>query len=259
METIASFNHLVKPDKVKNPDRIFCDYAQTNIQLLNQLHFAGYSEKEISYIRDIYEFGMQLFNNRFRGSGKYFLAHLVGTASILVSLRTSINVIAAGLLHAAYIYGEFGTGVTGITPEKQERVRYYLGSQTEELIARYTFLKWNRTTIPLIYRRINRLESVERDVLLIRLANELEDHLDVGVLYCGNFEYRREYIKSSLYLSVDMARQLGFPSLANTLDSSFEKVLSTSLPNSIRLVGRNHSFLLQPGSNLCNESNRLVA
>ncbi len=239
----ATLNPVFEGDSLRSRDRFVGEYAQTNIQLLNQLRLDRYSDSELSYIYDLYQFGMQLFASRFRGSNKPFLAHLVGTASILASLHSSINVVAAGLLHAAYIYGEYGTGVRGMTPEKREQVRSVVGVQTEELIARYTELKWNRRTIPTIYNQIDTLEPIEREVLVIRLANELEDHLDLGVLYCGNAQQRREYIQSSLYLSVDMANQLGFPSLASALSHAFHEVVSAELPNSIR-QGHAHSFLL---------------
>lgn len=95
-------------DWVKNgPINVF--YAQTNIQLFNQLRFAGYSDADISYMCDIYDFALEIFAGRFRGSGKPFISHLVGTAGILASLQASMNVVAAGLLHAAFIYGEYGT------------------------------------------------------------------------------------------------------------------------------------------------------
>ena len=74
----------------------------------------------------------------------------------------------------------------------------------------------------------------EREVLLLRLANELEDHVDLGVLYCGNADGRRAAIRSWLGLSVDMARQLGQPVLAAELDRVFQEVLSDDLPAVLR-------------------------
>ena len=64
-------------------------FAQTNIQLLNQMYDLGYDEQEIAAVGKSYELAMILFTGRFRGSGKTFIAHLVGTASILVSVRVA--------------------------------------------------------------------------------------------------------------------------------------------------------------------------
>lgn len=218
-------------------------YAQTNIQLFNQLRLAHYSEADLSYIYNAYQFALQIFSSRFRGSGKPFLSHLVGTASILASLHAPINAIAAGLLHAAYIYGEYGTEECGMTDAKREQVQQVVGVETEELIAGYTLLKWNKSTIPAIRDRVDTLNASDRQILLVRLANELEDHLDHGILYCGNAEQRREYIRSSLYLSVEMAQKIGFPALGAALELAFRDTFSVELPAVIR-TKRNSSFLL---------------
>ena len=76
-------------------------YAQTNIQLLNQLHRANYTADDLHLVRTAYELAMRLFCGQFRASGKTFIAHLVGTASVLGSLRVGAALIAVGLLHAA--------------------------------------------------------------------------------------------------------------------------------------------------------------
>lgn len=218
-------------------------YAQTNLQLFNQLRRARYSDADIFYVCDVYNFALQIFAGRFRGSGKPFISHLIGTASILATLRVSVNVVAAGLLHAAYIYGEYATDQRGMTEAKHELVRRAVGVETEELIAGYTALKWNKQTIPIIRESIDTLEPKDRQILLIRLANELEDHLDLGILYCGNAENRREYIQSSLSQAISIATRLGFPSLAGALARVFNETLSVELPATGRSA-QDHSFVL---------------
>ena len=69
---------------------------------------AGYSTEDQLYIAKAYELSMALFTGQFRGTGKTFTAHLVGTASILVSLQMPLPLIAAALLHAVYLQGDFG-------------------------------------------------------------------------------------------------------------------------------------------------------
>jgi (p)ppGpp synthase/HD superfamily hydrolase len=219
-------------------------YAQTNLQLYAQLRQAGRTESELSLVRAGYDLAMQLSPASFRGSGKPLLAHLVGTASILASIGESSEVVTAGLLHAAYVFGDFGDGHSGITEARRERVRRAVGSGIEELIARYTRFEWTSNTIPAIRQRVSTLAPIERDVLVIRLANELEDHLDCGVLYCGNGERRREYIRSPLNQSVDMARALGLTELASELDAAFNATLTAELPVALR---NQHDFtFVQP-------------
>ena len=185
-------------------------------------------------VRSGYDLAVRLFSASFRGSGKPLLAHLVGTASILDRVAQSPAIVTAGLLHAAYALGDFGDGRFGITPVKRERVRAAVGPEIEHLVERYTNFDWNKNTIPAIRQRVDSLDQLARDVLVIRLANELEDHLDYGVLYCGNGEQRREYIRSPLNQSVDMARSLGLTTLAAELDRAFAATLAEEVPEGLR-------------------------
>src|SRR5262249_20277729 len=110
-------------------------YAQTNAQLFNQLRSEGYSKTEREFVRDVYEFGMTLFSGLFLSSGKLLIDHLVGTASILASLRVSIEIVAAGLIHAAYLHGDFGGMRHGITEAKRKRVNTVVGDAVEKYVA----------------------------------------------------------------------------------------------------------------------------
>jgi (p)ppGpp synthase/HD superfamily hydrolase len=222
-------------------------YAQTNLQLYGELREAAYSAADIDCIRAAYELAMALFTGRYRGSGKPFLAHLVGTASILTSMHVRAPIVAAGLLHAAYTQGDFGNGWSGVSPEKRERLRVAVGPEVEDLVGRYTSLRWHTHSIPKIHDSLEALDPRERDVLLVRLANELEDHLDLGVLYCADAGRRREHVSASLHLCVDMARRLGFPQLADALAQAFRETLSADVPMALRR-GESGSFGMAPAS-----------
>jgi (p)ppGpp synthase/HD superfamily hydrolase len=222
-------------------------YAQTNLQLYTQLRRAEAGERDLGLVRAGYDLAMHLCPASFRGSGKPLLAHLVGTASILTSIGQSARVVTAGLLHAAYVFGDFGDGRSGIHEPRRERLRQAVGREVEELVARYTRFDWNKNTIPAIRDRVESLTPIERDVLVIRLANELEDHLDAGVLYCGNGETRRPYILSPLNQSVEMARSLGLTKLAAELDAAFEDTLAADLPVALRNT-HDYTFVQAPAS-----------
>lgn len=209
-------------------------FAQTNIQLYSQFREAGYSESDSLLVSQAYRLVTHLFTGRFRGSGKTFMAHLVGTASILGSLGVKAEIVVAGLLHAVYEFGDFGDGSKGISNRKRERVIKSIGSNVESYIVGYTALRWNDRTIPEIYDRLTDLNSFEREVLLMRLANELEDHLDLGVLYCGNVEKRLQHITATGDSIVAMATFLGFPTLAAALSQAFQETVSARLPPELR-------------------------
>lgn len=221
-------------------------YAQSNIQLFNQLIANNYSEKELACVLNAYKLVMNLFTGIFRSSGKTFIAHLVGTASVLVELKASVEVVNAGLLHAAYASGEFGNGTRGVTQAKRAQLRNAVGQKVEEYI--YTYTLWPEedkvTTSATDY--VNALTSLEKDVLLIRLANHLEEYLDLGMLYSGHGR-QNKYIKDESYISVELAQVLGFPNLAAELKIVFDRAFSTTLPLALaNITGHNGSYLLPP-------------
>lgn len=206
-------------------------YAQTNLQLFNQLRQQGYSDAELQEIFKAYQLTIELFTGQFRASGKTFIAHLVGTASILGRLQASSKLVATGLLHAAYSQGDFGgIGRYGISPAKQKRVRDRVGKEIEEYIARYTALKWNENTIVEIHQSIDRFS--DRDVLLIRLANELEEYLDFGIIYCGDSK-QQQYSNHQNNLIVEIAEKLGYPTLAVELANAFTETTLTQIPSQL--------------------------
>src|SRR5690349_4857301 len=82
--------------------------AQTNVMLYRQLHQIGYGSESLARVRAAYEFAAELFAGRFRACGRPFLAHLVGTTSILAEIGAAEIIVVAGLLHAAYEQGDFG-------------------------------------------------------------------------------------------------------------------------------------------------------
>jgi (p)ppGpp synthase/HD superfamily hydrolase len=209
-------------------------FAQTNIQLYSQFREAGYSQSDSLLVYRAYHLVTHLFTGRFRGSGKTFMAHLIGTASILGSLGVKAEIVVAGLLHAVYEFGDFGDGSKGISSRKRERVVKLVGQNVESYIVGYTALRWNERTIPEIYDRLTALNSFERDVLLMRLANELEDHLDLGVLYCGNVEKRLQHITATGDLIVAMATFLEVPTLAAALSQVFQDTVSAHLPTELQ-------------------------
>ena len=209
-------------------------YPQTNLQLFGLMHRAGYSETDLAVVSRAYDLAVRLFTAKYRGSGKPLLAHLVGTAGVLASLRAPAPIVAAGVLHAAYIFGDFGDAAGGATAEKRETIRREVGAGVEDIIARYDALRWDESSIEEIQASIAGLSPDDRGVLLLRLANELEDHLDLGVLYCGNAEDRRAAIRSWLRGCVDLAQHLGQPALAASFERVFGEILSGEVPTVLR-------------------------
>jgi hypothetical protein len=220
-------------------------YAQTNLQLYSQMRAAGYSEPALVTVHQAHNLAVQLFTAKFRASGKPLLSHLVGTSSVVCAVGGRAELIAAALLHAAYIFGEFGDGRAGMTPAKRAHVRQAVGAEIESLVARYHDLDWRQGTIESLHARLDSMTADEREILLVRLANELEDHLDLGVLYCGNAAERRDLIAGPLGLAIDMACRIDQPLLVSELRRVFDEVLAADVPDALRLP-RDYTYMRPP-------------
>ena len=227
-------------------------YAQTNIQLFNQVRRQGYSSDDAALISHAYRFSLPLFSGRFRVSGKTFFAHLVGTASVLASLGVDGALVTAGLLHAAYTHGDFGDGGRGLTDDKRAQVRLAVGDHVEDYVARYAGVRWDAQSIPSISAGLGSMGQTDRDVITIRLANELDEYLDLGMLYAaGNRQRLIDYTKATKPILVEIATRLGWPRLAGELTRVFDEALATTLPADVFDANANvpdESFVIPPAS-----------
>jgi len=219
-------------------------YAQTNIQLYEQLASDGYSSLELKRIRDCYELAARLFSGQYRANGKPFIAHLVGTASILARHGASAPVVCAGLVHAAYDRGEFGTLWSRImTPGKRRLVRSVIGDDAEALAARYVAFTWNSETVDSLSNKISELSEEERAIVFMRLANELEEVAYRDLLY--DCEIRRCERLGCLSSCFDIARALGQPELANEIQERCREIQTLHVADS--LLSQNlASYTLSP-------------
>jgi (p)ppGpp synthase/HD superfamily hydrolase len=222
-------------------------YAQTNLQLQSELGRLGYSVGDQEYLGKAYGLAADLFSGQYRGSGKPFVAHLVGTASILANLKAPATVIAAGLLHAAYDQGDFGLGLLGRHRHKRAELEAVLGAEAEDYIQRYFTMRWTDDTIASVSARAASLSPSDRHVVVIRLANELEDYLDDGVLFCANSGARLERLARVAGAHVALARQLGQVGLAEELEQAFGRNMSGAVPPGVRSPA-GHSRLRVPRS-----------
>jgi len=209
-------------------------FSQTNIQLYNQLIDAGYPEPDLGKVRDSYEYAMKLFTCIYQPCGKPIISHLVGTASILAWLKVPVEVIAAGLLHAAYRHGELKCkSAHRINPWKRRQVRERVGGDIEDLIYGYGTHPVDSEAFSGLLKKID-LTGRVRNIYLIKLANELEDQLDLGTLYCEEFEYQKFYLGEGRHQMAELAAKLGYPQLSQLIEVSFEAVKGNKRPEEFR-------------------------
>ena len=205
--------------------------AQTNLQLYRQLSQKGSSQGDLEYVHQAYQLALQLFPFLYRPNGKEHLAHAVGTSSILCSLGQSLQIISAGLLHAAYTNGEFPRLRKGPTKANRQFIRKVLGHETEELIFQYFQSNWDKQNLEELQGRFFQLSEINRQSLLIRLADELEKCVDLGVLFVSSGPGGKRSLQTKGPVRVELARKLGYPALAEQLQVAHETILKSEIPS----------------------------
>ena len=193
------------------------EVAQTNLQLYNQLIAAGWSDTDLDRTQRAYAFATELFAGQMRSSGKPFLAHLVGTASAVAATGGRPDLVHAALLHATYTLGEFGDGRRNSAESKRVAVRAVIGVEAEELVAQYATLGYSAVTIDDWRRRAQTLSPGEHDLAVLRLANEVDEHVDLGTRYSDRNGHPMSS-DSAFETMIVLAGQLDEPALADLMD-----------------------------------------
>lgn len=188
-------------------------FAQNYPQLARQLTDAGWASRDLALVRAAWDLAASLFAGAERGSGKPFIDHLVGTASGVVVGGGDAGVAAAALLHAAYEQGDFGDGRTGATASHRARVSDAVGPEAEELVLGYHELGWGPAVAADAARTAANAKGTARSVLLMRVANEVDDALD-GALALSGKASAPSHATAVHEIVVDLAETVGTPALA---------------------------------------------
>jgi (p)ppGpp synthase/HD superfamily hydrolase len=157
------------------------EIAQTNLQLYRQLLQREWDESALQLVAEAYQLAVVLFTARFRPSRKPFVCHLVGTASVVAAQGARAEIVVAALLHAAYDQGDWGDGAKGATPGRRKVLRRVIGKESEAVVHRYTATTWNPVSINDLLPIVDELADLDRNVIVLRLANEVDDMSDLGL------------------------------------------------------------------------------
>lgn len=147
--------------------------AQTNLEFYAQVIGHGVDSAQQRGLAEAYQFALRQVFPLARGSGKPFIAHLVGTASLVLESGCPDHWVTAALIHAVYQHrvpfaGELAPG------HRRAVVAELFGPDVDDLVDRYTeFEDHDLSRIPAGFLAAN------ADVVTLRLADELED-------ICGN-------------------------------------------------------------------------
>ena len=221
---------------------------QTNIQLYGQMLTAGYSDVEMDGVARAYDLAQRLFSAGFRGSGRPFLCHLVGTASILARDRAPATEVTVALLHAAYAAGEFPFDMhRAVSKRKRDWVRQAIGDEAEQLTLAYQEFAWNHAAL---VRLADGVSSRELALVRLRLANELDDLADDGLRFSGAAKRSLLDEPDNRRLLVSLAAQVGLPHLEADLIAALRRYESRSVDCSETWVpvAPAYSYVLLPGS-----------
>lgn len=211
--------------------------AQTNLQLYNQLRRQGLGVGELTLIHRAYEFLKTLYSGYYQADGKPFVAHGVGVGSILGCLHMPAEFIAAGLLHNIYGNADFGDGLVNLVTERRRRiVRDAVGNRIEGLLLRFRKLRITPKTVGGISSRLDQLDPIDRNLLILDLADYLEKYIDLGVLYFGDNRWLVSTVDKYGADLIEIARRLDEPKLATALSEAFAQAAADrhDIPDALR-------------------------
>jgi (p)ppGpp synthase/HD superfamily hydrolase len=193
-KTNIANNVLIEKNNIP-VESIMPNYAQTNLQLFNQLMAQGYTQENLRRVHQAYELGRLLFSGRCTASGRSQIVHCVGTASILAFWNAPAHMVVAGLVHNVYKNGDFGDGRRGISEQKRTVLKEILGKETEEEIANFAMLKWNEKNISCFNLGEGPLTP---NLVFLRLADLLDHTSSGGHLY----DHKAMKSKKGMQLSI---------------------------------------------------------
>jgi hypothetical protein len=224
--------------------------AQTNLQLYNELRAQGRTVADVILVRRAYEFAMHAYSGYYQGDGRPFIAHCVGVASVLAELESPATLVAAGMLHNAYGNADFGDGARESTSDgRREAVRRAVGPEVEALLYRFRTSRIDEHTLPGILERLPAMDAIEKQLLLIDLADMVDKHADNAVEYFGEPDWLVEEDGRIGADVVEIARRLDQPRLAAMLTEAFESSRNAASDRDLRASdGRRYMALIVPPS-----------
>lgn len=159
------------------------ELQQTRSGLLDLAIKQGYQAEEIALLSNAYFTAQGFVNGGYRSCGRPFINHLAGTASVLLRYDFRIEVVLAGLLHAAYTH-------CPAHPEGKQAAMEGVcsklggeGNKVERLVRGYTLKGMKSPQHQFVLTDVGRITIFDAEVKMIALANEIDMYLSGETKY----------------------------------------------------------------------------
>ncbi|MCX7195506.1 MAG: hypothetical protein NTV37_06370 [Proteobacteria bacterium] len=180
---IDPLNANIPPRQERNTAMRKEELQQTRSGLLDMAMERGYQPDEIALLGNAYFIAQAFVTGGYRSCGRPFINHLSGTASVLLRYDFRIEVVMAGLLHAAYTH-------CPAHPEGKQAasddVCSKLGGErnmVERLVRGYTLRGMRSSRHQAVVMDVGRFTVFEAEVEMIALANEIDMYLSGETRY----------------------------------------------------------------------------
>lgn len=188
---------------------------QTNTALYMQLYELGHPVADILRVQNAYRVGCAMFNGRYRKTARPFICHAVGAASSVAHFDRNLDLVIAGMFHAAYDSAQYPDGRSSRRSDTHRKwLQQKLGPTVENLVARVDAMKFD-TGDP--ERLVTEgVPAGDEDILFLRLAHEVDDMADGGMAFAPKYG---QSIEARIEACAILARRLGRESLATTIET----------------------------------------
>jgi len=194
------------------------ELKQTRSDLLDLAQERGYRPRDLAIIADAYHLAHVLTAGGYRPCGRPFVNHLVGTASVLVRYDFSVEMVAAGLMHAAYTHSHPHPDGAKAAVSALALMLGGEGSPIERVVREYTRRESAWTALPTADMddtdSVSQLPVLEAQILAIAAANEIDMYLSGEIRYSD----RTDALAAGIVLQIARVCEfLGVSGLAETL------------------------------------------
>ena len=188
------------------------DHQQTRSGLMDLAIQCGYGDRDLELLSTCHNLAVVLVDGGYRGCGRPFIDHLVGTASVLVRYGFRIDVVAAGLLHAAYTHAPSHAGDARTAAQ---RVCDWLGGKGSVIEARVrAYTHRESATSDESSIDVSTASLMDAEIVAMVAAHEVDLHLSGELRYTG----RQDVLSAARLAEIDeVCTLLGVGGLYETL------------------------------------------